>query len=202
MQRNISGIQPTNVCYFSTRCEWSKAFITELAQTPYKTEFRFINVDPGPQRQPLPQWLKKVPTLVIAGEPEPRTDADVMNWLYERKLRDGRSGHGLVANESSTGRSGTVESVEPVSFTFGQMGGVYDDAYSSVDNTEIQQLEHNFSYLGGSAASGTREGQQFQMKGNAAGGDHRSKKEQMFDAQMEAYQRERNSGMPQMIRRQ
>ena len=196
--------QPVHICFFSTKCEWSKAFITEIAQTPYKGEFRFISVDPSLQRQPLPSWLKKVPTLVIAGEPEPRTDADVMNWLYERKLKDGRSGQALVG--SSGGGGGTFQQAEPAAFAFGEMGGIYDDAYSSVDNTELQPMGHNFSYLSGAAAQGTREGQQFQMGGGGGGGggggDHRSKKEKMFDAQMEAYQRDRNVGIPQLVRRQ
>lgn len=199
MHRNQGPQQATNMCFYSTKCEWSKAFIAELAQTPYKGEFRFICVDPSPQRQPLPGWLKKVPTLVIAGEPEPRTDADVMNWLYERKLKDGRSGQALLGG-------GSVNQVEmptePAPFAFGEMGGIYDDAYSSVDDKDLQPLSHNFSYLGGAAAPGTKEGQQFQMGGGSSGGDHRSKKEKMFDAQMEAYQKERNNGMPQTIRRQ
>jgi hypothetical protein len=194
--------QPVHICFFSTKCEWSKAFISEIAQTPYKAEFRFINVDPSPQRPPLPGWLKKVPTLVIAGEPEPRTDADVMNWLYERKLKDGRSGQALVSGGGGAQAQGPAE---PAAFAFGEMGGIYDDAYSSVDDTELQPMGHNFSYLGGAAAQGTREGQQFQVGGGGmggGGGDHRSKKEKMFDAQMEAYQKDRNAGIPQLVRRQ
>lgn len=157
-----------------------------------------MNVDPNPQRGPLPQWLKKVPTLVIAGEPEPRTDADVINWLYERKLKDGRSGHASVTGAQPGGE----DPGEPAPFAFGEMGGIYDDAFSMVDDSETHPMSHNFSFLAGSAAQGTREGQQFQMGGSESQGDHRSKKEKMFDAQMEAYQRERNNGIPQMPRRQ
>ena len=40
------------------------------------------------------------------------------------------------------------------------------------------------------------------MNSGSNGRDPRSKKEQMFDAQMEAYQKDRNAGMPQTIRRQ
>jgi len=190
--------QAIHICFYSTKCEWCKAFITELSLTPYKSEFRFMNVDPNPQRGPLPQWLKKVPTLVIAGEPEPRTDADVMNWLYERKLKDGRSGHASVTGAQPGGE----DPGEPAPFAFGEMGGIYDDAFSMVDDSETHPMSHNFSFLAGSAAQGTREGQQFQMGGSESQGDHRSKKEKMFDAQMEAYQRERNNGIPQMPRRQ
>ena len=57
----------------------------ELSQTSFKKDFQFISVDP-PLQQQLPKWLKKVPTLVIQGEDEPRTDSEVMNWLYEKKM--------------------------------------------------------------------------------------------------------------------
>jgi hypothetical protein len=80
--------QATNICFYSNKCQWSKAFITELAKTPWKGQFRFICVDPGANRPQLPGWLKKVPTIVIAGEAEPRTDSDVMNWLMEKRLKE------------------------------------------------------------------------------------------------------------------
>ena len=192
-------VLPTHICFYSTKCEWSKAFIGELSKTPYKSEFRLVSVDPSPQRGPLPSWLKKVPTLVIAGEPEPRTDSDVMNWLYERKMKEGRSGFASTEGGGGGGGGGGVPG-EPVSFTFGEMGGIYDDAFSSVDDSEMQPMGHNFSFLNGAAAPGTREGQQFQMQSSTQG-DRRSNKEKMFDAQMEAYQRERNVGIPQMPKR-
>ncbi len=42
----------------------------------------------GGQRPSLPPYVKAVPTLMIDGEREPRTDSLVMNWLSERKLKD------------------------------------------------------------------------------------------------------------------
>ena len=75
-----------HMCYYSNKCKWSEAFIKELSNTPYKKEFQFICVDP-PIRQQLPKFLKKVPTLVIQGESEPRVDGEVMNWLYEQRLK-------------------------------------------------------------------------------------------------------------------
>jgi len=65
-------------------------FLEQLSKTPWSSEFRFVCVDvqPGKPRPTLPGWLKAVPTLVIAGEPEPRKDAAVMNWLSERRMRE------------------------------------------------------------------------------------------------------------------
>jgi hypothetical protein len=202
-QRQHSQTQPIHICFFSSKCEWSKAFLTEISSLPYKNEFRFICVDPGPQRPQLPTWLKKVPTLVISGENEPRTDSDVMNWLYERKMKDGKTGlasaqGGLPQNGGGSGG----DDLQP--FMFGAMGGIYDDAYGSYDDTSIDSSNHGFSFLNGQDAIGTREAQNFGGSGGGGGGrsDHRSQKEKMFDAQMEAYQRERNTGIPKMPARQ
>ena len=97
---------PIHICFYSNRCEWSKAFITEISQTPYHTEFRFICVDPSPNRPQLPSWLKQTPTLVISGEPEPRTNSEVMNWLYEHKMKNGGGNGG--GNSGNTGNSASV----------------------------------------------------------------------------------------------
>lgn len=205
-QQQRQQSQPVHICFYSGKCEWSKAFLTEISKLPYKSDFRFICVDPGPQRPQLPSWLKKVPTLVISGENEPRTDSDVMNWLYERKMKDGKMGlasaQGGLPQNSGVGGG---DDLQP--FMFGAMGGVYDDAFSSYDDSNIDSLNHGFSFLNGQDAVGTREAQNFGEGGPGGGNgggrsDHRSKKEKMFDAQMEAYQRERNVGVPKMPSRQ
>ena len=85
----MSGPLPRNLCFFSARCRFCQNFLEELAKTPYAKEFRFISVDAqGGQRPQLPPYVKAVPTLMIDGEREPRTDSLVMNWLSERRLKD------------------------------------------------------------------------------------------------------------------
>lgn len=79
-----------HLCFYSARCGYSKAFLEELSRTPYAREFRFVCVDAGPGgvRPALPPYVRAVPTLMIAGEHEPRVDSAVMNWLTERRLRE------------------------------------------------------------------------------------------------------------------
>lgn len=81
---------PKNLCFYSARCRFSQNFLEELAKTPYSKEFRFISVDvqQNGQRPQLPVYVKAVPTLMIDGEPGPRIDSQVMNWLSERRLRE------------------------------------------------------------------------------------------------------------------
>lgn len=87
----MSGPLPKNLCFFSARCRHSQNFLEALKETPFAKEFRFISVDPqqNGQRPQLPSYVKAVPTLMIDGEDKPRTDAQVMNWLSERRLRAG-----------------------------------------------------------------------------------------------------------------
>ena len=184
----------TNVCYYSNKCQWSKAFVTELAKTPWKNEFRFICVDASPSRPQLPPWLKKVPTIVVAGEPEPRTDADVMNWLYEKRLKDG-NGNKQAAGPGPAGAS------EPEAFSvMEQVSFAKGFSYSGLDVDTTSQggggatMPGAFSFLSGAAAEGDRASQGLTTA--PANSQRRSKKEEMFDKQMEAYQRDRESGMP------
>ena len=192
----MSRPAPIHIVFYSNRCEWSKAFIEEISKTNYHQEFRFICVDPGPNRPALPSWLKQTPTLVISGEPEPRTNGEVMNWLYERKMKDGGS---------KSGNGGGKGPAEPEPYLDMEMGGGYGDSYSflgadtTTGGTGGLTMQHNFTYLGGSDAVSTREASNFQTTNSNA---KRSKKEEMLDAQLESYKNQRDVGLPQRINRQ
>jgi hypothetical protein len=195
----MSKPAPIHICFYSNRCEWSKAFVTEISQTPYHKEFRFVCVDPGPTRPQLPSWLKQTPTLVISGEPEPRTDSEVMNWLYERKMKDS----GAKSNGSQGGMA--AGPVEPEPYLDMEMGGSFGDSYSFINADTSAQgnggltMKHNFTFLNGQEAMSTREASNFQT---TSSNQKRSKKEEMLDQQMEQYMKSRDSGIPQRIARQ
>ena len=182
--------QAPNICFYSNKCQWSKAFITELSKTPWKSEFRFICADPSPQRQALPSWLKKVPTIVISGESEPRTDSEVMNWLYEKRMKEGQQ----QGAPPTAGEPAAFSMMENVSFAKGfSYSGL--DADTSSQGTGGESMPGTFAFLSG-AASESGAGQVLPGAVPAQSSQRRSKKEEMFDKQMEAYQRDRESGMP------
>ena len=196
----MSRPAPVHICFYSNRCDWSKVFVEEISKTNYANEFRFICVDPGPNRPALPSWLKQTPTLVISGEPEPRTNSEVMNWLYERKMKEG------AGSKSGGGNGGAAAAaVEPEPYLDSEMGGGYGDSYSFIGaDTSAQgdggmSMKHNFTYLGGGDAVSTREASNFQTTNSNA---KRSKKEEMLDAQMEQYKASRDVGIPQRVARQ
>jgi hypothetical protein len=197
----MSRPAPIHICFYSNRCEWSKAFIEELSKTSYKNEFRFICVDPSPNRPALPSWLKQAPTLVISGEPEPRTNSDVMNWLYERKMRDG----GGNSNNGGNASKGGQGAMEPEPYLDMEMGGGFGDQYSFLGSDTSAQgdggmsMKHNFTYLNGQDGVSTREASNFQTTNS---NEKRSKKEELLDQQMQAYKSQREVGMPQRINRQ
>ncbi len=176
---------------------WSEAFLKELAGTPWKNTFRFVCVDPMPNgtRPQLPAFLKKVPTLVINGEPEPRTDGQVMNWISEMKLKSGGGG-GLGASEAGGAEPEAFNWMEQTSFAkgFGYSGL---DVDTTAEGNGGYSMPGAFSFLNGNAATGDRTGNQIP---NMASVEQKSKKERMMDQQMEQYMKERDKGMPQMRR--
>ena len=193
----MSRPAPVHICFYSNRCDWSKAFIEEISKTNYHSQFRFICVDPSPNRPQLPGWLKQTPTLVISGDPEPRTNSDVMNWLYEQKMKDG-------GGKSAAG-AGAAGPMEPEPYLDTEMGGGFGDTYSFIGTDTSAQgdgglsMKHNFTFLGGQDSMGTREASQFQTTSSNA---KRSKKEELLDAQIMQYKNNREVGMPQRITRQ
>jgi hypothetical protein len=165
----------------------------ELSQTPYKKEFQFICVDP-PLQQTLPKWLKKVPTLVIQGETEPRTDSEVMNWLYENKMKTQKGGQQQEENSDIDGWN----SSEHNSFSKG-VGYSFNDSDTTAQGNGGFTIPGSFSFLNGANGVGEKSSQEY-YPGKSEQGRNKSKKEEMFDKQMEEYQRSREMGMPQYKR--
>ena len=188
---------PIHICYYSNQCKWSKAFITEVSATPWKKQFHYICVDPSPTRPALPPWLKSVPTLVLSGDREPKTGAEVMNWLYEKKMKEGEklrpAGHqGPVPGAG--GEPDAWNTVEQGSFSKGfSYSGL--DVDTSAQGTGGTSMPGAFSFLGGAAGASSQDSM---GGGRPEPSLKKSKKEEMFDKQMEAYQRDRESGMPRM----
>jgi hypothetical protein len=194
--------QKQNICFYSNseKDKWSRAFLEELKKTPWVHEFQFVCVDPGPNRPALPRWLKQVPTLVINGDETPvKTDTEVMNWLYERKLRE-------MPKKQTTNASAAVISGEPASYISGEMAGYGDAGYSFIDSDTStagnggNTLPGQFTFLNGQASPGDRQGQMMGggMTQQSAG---RSKKEMLMDEQLDLYKQQREMGMPQVHRR-
>ena len=183
-------MEKKHVCYYSNKCQWSKAFIMEVSNTPYKKEFQYVCVDP-PLIQSLPKFLKKVPTLVIQGESEPRVDGEVMNWLYEQKLRNQSSQQEVSSSSEPDGWN----MAENVSFpkTFGYS---FNDSDTTSTGNGGSTIPGAFSFLNGGPGAGDKSSQDFNP-GRSEQGRTKSKKEEMFDKQMEEYQRSREIGMPQ-----
>ena len=210
-----------HICFMSPKCQWSMGFLKELERTPYINEFQIIDVAKLTPQQRKDFKLSKVPTLVIADprDPDPmKTDGEVMNWLSLRKLRDSSGIPRAPPAPGISAPSAVQQSVpqEPEPFVFSEMGVRGQDPYSFIDQDTSTQgngglrIQHSFEFLGGlgDGLSGAAAGSgpaPMQMNAGAAAagfGQKKSKKEEMFDAQMEAYARDREMGMPQMRPRQ
>jgi hypothetical protein len=124
-----------------------------------------------------------------------------MNWLYEKKMKEGGGGGGGSMQASGAGsmnEPAAFSMIENVSFAKGF-------SYSGVDTDTMSQgdggltMPGAFSFLNGAASGGERMQQDLDRGGaggGSGGGPKRSKKEELFNMQMEQYKRERESGMP------
>lgn len=166
-----------------------------MKTTPYLNDFKFICVDPSPSRPALPSWLKQTPTLVVQddqGKQQRLTDNDVMNWVYEQNIkRKGNSGNG-------PSKDGLLES-----FVNMKMGNQMGDSYSFIDDNMTESgnmLMHNFEYLNARDSSSSG-GESFPM-GQQQPVRKVSKKEELFNSQLDQYKANRDVGMPQPLMRQ
>lgn len=194
----MSQGQAKHICFYSNRCNTSKAFLQELALTPYKNEFQYICVDPSPSRPKLPTWLKAVPTIVVAGEAEPRPPTEVMNWLFEKKLQD------VSQKQESSKKPDGIPGGDPMGWSMAEnvsfargFGYSFNDSETNTEGTGGTRIPGAFEFLHGNSAGGDRASQEFPGPSGGQSGRQKSKKEEIFDRQMEAYQREREQGMPQ-----
>ena len=188
-----------HICFYSNKDKWSEAFLEGLKLTPYLKEFKFICVDTTP-RQDLPKWLKQVPTLYISDDSEPiKVNNEVMNWLYERKMKD--SG-GASKGSGSSSSSLQQQPTEVESWNDNEMGGLGNAGYSLLSSDTSAQgnggydIKGAFSYLQDPPiGQGDRQSQNIVSGISQSSG--RTKKEQQFDSQMEMYMKNRDNGMPQ-----
>jgi hypothetical protein len=211
-----------HLCYYSTRCRFSQAFLEELSRSPYAKEFRFICVDPQPgtPRPVIPPTVKAVPTLIIQGEEEPRTDSQVMNWLSERRLRE-RSAVAPGGGFASGLGGGSVDGMGggddgPMAMTDDMFRGIGDESYVffSDDTTaplasgamvrvSDNMMNINQMHLmtppdvvrGGGAGMGVSAGAGGGGGGGGAGGRQSAKAKALDDAYA-AYQAARDADMP------
>ena len=195
--------QKRNICFYSNKDKWSKAFIEELSKTTWVPEFQFICVDPTPsgQRPNLPKWLKQVPTIVIDGDPNPiKTDTEVMNWLYERKMKEGSSKAPSQASPTQALLDGPQSWLGSEMDGYGTTGYSFLDADMSTAGDGGATIPGNFAFLNGGASPGERQGNSLAAAVQTQG--TRSKKESMFDQQLDMYKQNRDAGMPRGPMRQ
>jgi uncharacterized membrane protein YgcG len=216
-----------HLCFYSEKCNFSRSFIEELKKTPYISEFKFFCVDPDASGKRLAivdkgrveKWLNAVPTLIVDGEEAPRVDAEVFNWLSERKLRDGVKqgpsgdassgepaayGNELASNKWSDSYSffgeqfdvGKGQGIDPIPRAFAQLqeGGGFGSAMPiGHGGSSSSSGSSGSSGRGGRGGSGS--------SGTAGQSQQRTKKEQAMDSAFENFQKQRDNEFPSFMRK-
>ena len=202
----------SNICFYSNQCKVCKAFFSELANTPFKNDFKFVCVDTTPRNR-LPGYLKKVPTIVVQGEGDPLVGNEAINWLWIKKMQDprmnnnqqqiGGQGQGQGQGQGHNGGGQSESSEMGLGFWNPLEMGSAGDSYSFLDqDTSVEgnggyTMAQNFEFIG----SGTDGGQGRPRETMAIPAPKKSAKEHQFDAEMERYMTARNQGVPQQVKR-
>jgi len=112
-----------------------------------------------------------------------------MNWLYEKRMKEGQQA-GAPPAAAGAAEPSAFSMMENVSFAKGfSYSGL--DVDTSSQGAGGMTMPGAFAFLGGEAISLAQEAGTPQVSSQ-----RRTKKEEMFDKQMEAYQRDRDNGMP------
>lgn len=193
-------VAPGSILFFySKTCKFCLEFLEELRKTPaYVREFQFVCVDrpsPGQPRPPLPPYVKRVPTMVVPGETEPRVEfMGCMNWLIDRK----RTGMAAGPETARTGPAMVVSDPESWAREMGNIGGNSDftdfnQAYLDVSlKDRVAPTQPGYGELIGGPGPGPGPG--------PASGDARSAKQSAksaaFASQYENFLKQRDLGIP------
>jgi hypothetical protein len=197
----MSGPLPKNLCFFSARCRFSQNFLEELAKTPYSKEFRFISVDAQNGKRPqLPAYVKAVPTLMIDGEREPRTDSNVMNWLSERRLKD-KSGPGQgpgAGTGAGAGNDGLLAFSDEMAIS-GDEGYAFIGEDATATKGTMVRMVGTMASVNDMAGLGTSndrlQGDAAAAQGSNIGVPRQSEKAKALDDALMAYQQMRDKDM-------
>ncbi len=195
--------QKRHICFFSRKCDTCILFLKELDRSSYLSEFAFQCID-GKPRSELPRFLKKVPTIVVKeddGSSNTLEGEDCVNWLFTRKMREQAASRPAPA--ASVPSQAMAQAAEVMEFNQIELGGGRE-MYSFIDEEATggngsARILKNYDYIAGPPMI-SAQGQM--MAPPAAMAPKKSKKEEMFDAQFEAFQRDREAGMPKMRPRQ
>jgi hypothetical protein len=127
-----------------------------------------------------------------------------MNWLYERKMKETANTTSKQANSADGtpgGEPAGWNMFENTSFNR-SFGYSFNTSDTSTAGDGGAAIPGTFAFLNGAAAPGDKSSQDFPGGTTAQTGRSKSKKEEMFDKQMEAYQKSREEGVPKGTPRQ
>lgn len=163
----------------------------------------FVCVDKRPDgsRPPLPADIKKVPTLRIQGEPDVRTDSQVLNWLSERRLRerqDAAPGGGFLGSIGGTSAGPPAGPDGPMAydgdgFTVGDEGFAFlTDNTNPSNSGGMVRLTHGMTSIGSPPPSGADPSRTSNMMGGASAGPRVSAKSKALDDAFEKFRSSRD----------
>ncbi|VVU95220.1 hypothetical protein CPAV1605_945 [seawater metagenome] len=128
-----------NILFFSNQCNYCSAFIALLKKENISDIFNFINVDENPE---LPDYIKKVPTIMVDNVTKPLVGKAAFNWVQMQTD---------INNQTNNIKSRTADTFQattnkgPGGFTEKEMTGISDSfSFVAADQDKDMKKSYNF----------------------------------------------------------
>ena len=127
------------VLFYSNHCEHSKNFVQQLNES--NISINMVSVDNTPRHR-IPAVVRSVPTLVVAGQPEPLVGDQVFAWL---KAQQQRAASARQQQQKQQQQGGAEDG--PTAWQMEEMGGSFSDGYSFLESATGSSIPKSFAFL-------------------------------------------------------
>jgi len=132
------------VLFYSNHCQHSHSFLKELNQN--NITITTVCVDTT-SRQRIPDVVKSVPTLIVAGESEPRVGERAFQWLSQQSRNRNQHTPPNHPQYKQNPNNQEQSADGPIAWQLEEMGSSFSDGYSFIDEHTSNSIPKNFQFL-------------------------------------------------------
>jgi hypothetical protein len=197
--KNTNMASSQIVLFFSNHCQHSMTFLNELKRN--NITITTVCVDNTPRHR-IPGVVRSVPTLIVAGEEQPRVGEAAFQWLNQQAVSQNQHTPPNHPQHQQHGQGQPATTVAsdtgPVAWQLEEMGNSFSDGYSFIESHTGSSIPKNFSFLEDTAAAAAAAATQ---SGNAVTTPHAppavQQREDDLTQRMESLQTRRDSDFQQ-----
>ena len=130
-----------NVSFFSNYCEHCKRLMNRIKTTSLINSFNLVCIDDANVN--IPDFIQVVPSLYDMTQRSVMTNETLFNWIEGVMSSQSQSSQNNVINMADITGSNDILAFQQTEM----IGGAGGTAYSFIDDTDNENLNHNYEYL-------------------------------------------------------